>query len=81
MTWNEAHKYCRDNYLSTINKEEAEMLSVYTDYVYPLNWVGLYRSSNNPENEFDLEMRGNQLTIGIAINQMMILWRAKTIQF
>lgn len=75
MTWNDAHKYCRDNYndLSTINKEEAEMLSVYTDYVCHLNWVGLYRSSNNPENEFDLEMRGNQLTIGTAINQMMIL--------
>lgn len=51
MTWNDAQKYCRDRYndLSTINKEEAEMLSIYTDSVYHLNWVGLYRSSNNPE--------------------------------
>lgn len=25
------------------------MLSIYTDSVYRLNWVGLYRSPNNPE--------------------------------
>ncbi|RXN15601.1 lymphocyte antigen 75-like protein [Labeo rohita] len=51
MTWNDAQKYCREHYddLSTTNKEEAEMLSIDTNSMYLYYWLGLYRSSDNPE--------------------------------
>lgn len=51
MTWKDAQMYCRKYHddLSTVNKEEAQLLSGNTDFTYRLNWIGLYISPNNPE--------------------------------
>ncbi|ROL53979.1 Macrophage mannose receptor 1 [Anabarilius grahami] len=50
MTWKDAQMCCRKYHddLSTVNKEEAQLLSGNTDFTYRLNWIGLYISPNNP---------------------------------
>ncbi|KAK7170899.1 hypothetical protein R3I94_000950 [Phoxinus phoxinus] len=50
MTWKDAQTYCRTYHddLSTVNKEEAQLFSRYTDSTSELSWIGLYISPNNP---------------------------------
>lgn len=51
MTWKDAQTYCRKYHsdLSTITKEEAQLLSSYTGATYSFNWVGLYENPYNQD--------------------------------
>nr|NP_001018880.2 uncharacterized protein LOC446136 precursor [Danio rerio] len=44
MTWKDAQTYCRKHHsdLSTVTKEEAQLLSSNTDATYSFSWIGLY---------------------------------------
>ncbi|XP_039515230.1 L-selectin-like [Pimephales promelas] len=51
MTWKDAQKYCREYHddLSTVTKEEAQLLSNNTGIIYEYFWIGLHMSPNNRE--------------------------------
>ncbi|KAK7176861.1 hypothetical protein R3I93_000950 [Phoxinus phoxinus] len=49
-TWEAARTYCREYHddLSTVNKEEAQLLSANPGVTYTYFWIGLHISPNNP---------------------------------
>ncbi|XP_048051857.1 secretory phospholipase A2 receptor-like [Megalobrama amblycephala] len=51
MTWKDAQTYCRQHHddLSTVNKEEAQLLSRNPEINHLYFWIGLHMSPNNPE--------------------------------
>ncbi|XDV18756.1 hypothetical protein PO909_024388 [Leuciscus waleckii] len=51
MTWEDAQTYCREYHddLSTVNREEAQLLSANPGVNYTSFWIGLHISPNNPE--------------------------------
>ncbi|XP_067308075.1 macrophage mannose receptor 1-like [Pseudorasbora parva] len=51
MTWSDAQAYCRKYHddLSTINKEEAQLLSNFTNATYQMTWIGLHISANSSQ--------------------------------
>ncbi|KAG1959419.1 hypothetical protein F2P79_007151 [Pimephales promelas] len=51
MTWEAAQTYCREYHddLSTVTKEEAQLLSANPGINHAYFWIGLHMSPNNPE--------------------------------
>nr|XP_021333404.1 C-type mannose receptor 2 [Danio rerio]CAH68844.1 novel protein similar to lectins [Danio rerio] len=51
MTWIDAQTYCRKYHsdLSTVTKEEAQLLSSNTDATYSFSWIGLYEDPDRAD--------------------------------
>ncbi|XP_021333404.2 C-type mannose receptor 2 [Danio rerio] len=51
MTWIDAQTYCRKHHsdLSTMTKEEAQLLSSNTDATYSFSWIGLYEDPDRAD--------------------------------
>ncbi|XP_077083365.1 uncharacterized protein LOC143736558 [Siphateles boraxobius] len=47
MSWSTYRRTYHDD-LSTVNKEEAQLISLYTDSTSRFNWIGIYISPRNP---------------------------------
>ncbi|XP_056115071.1 macrophage mannose receptor 1-like [Rhinichthys klamathensis goyatoka] len=51
MTWEDAQAYCREYHddLSTVNTEEAKLLSANPGINHEYFWIGMHMSPNNPQ--------------------------------